>query len=154
MINSESSKFVADDNILSASDLYQQFLDVWRGFRSKSWTLVLFEGSPEKGLYSWCPDCNVALIHLRNFREKNRNAKLLNFKVGSRKEWESDENPFRKDFPNLEDLPTLVLFFGRMDMMRIVAPREADFEFVASRARIYEEQIKSGDWNPPRRFQE
>ena len=140
----------------TAKDLYRQFQDSLLSFRPGLWTLAVFEGSPTDGLYSWCPDCVVASAHLRTFRENvlSPNAMLLNFKVGSRKEWESKQglNPFKKNFPFLSDIPMAVLFFGRLDVMRVIAPRVSDLRFMLKRARIYEEQVRSKYWHPPVKF--
>jgi hypothetical protein len=147
---------MATSRKLTAKDLYRQFQDSLLSFRPGSWTLGVFEGSPTDGLYSWCPDCVVASTHLRTFKESvlSPNAKLLNFKVGSRKEWESKQslNPFKKNFPFLSDVPTVVLFFGRLDVMRIIAPRVSDLRFMLRRARTYEDQVRSKYWHPPVKF--
>jgi uncharacterized protein DUF953 len=153
---------------LTSNDLYKQFEDSLRSFKPRSWTLVVFEGSPAEGLYSWCPDCIVASTHLRKLEKEvgdstdnNDNAsrnsllpsevKLLKFKVGSKKEWESESDPnlFKKNFPFLSDVPTAVLFFGRLDVMRMIAPRENDLQYIAERTKTYEDQIRSEDWHPP-----
>jgi hypothetical protein len=139
---------------LSAEDLYDQFQDSLKTFHSDSWRILVFEGSPAGGLYSWCPDCVVMSTYLKKFESSNPNSKkvkILKFKVGSRREWESKGklNPFKTRFPYLSDVPTAILFFGKLDVMRTIAPRDSDFQYMLERARIYEQQVKSGDWHPP-----
>jgi hypothetical protein len=139
---------------LSSVDLYKQFRKALGSFEDESWNLALFEGSPAEGLYSWCPDCIVASTHIRHFEEYQNKIKLLKFKVGTRKEWESQAhlNPFRRNFPFLSDVPTAILFRGKLDACRIIAPRETDLEFMNRRVETFQEQIASGDWHPPLRF--
>ncbi|HZW58446.1 MAG TPA: thioredoxin domain-containing protein [Nitrososphaerales archaeon] len=148
-------------NKLTSEDLYKQFQESLQSFKPGSWTLALFEGSPAGGLYSWCPDCVVASTHIRKIEaEENgnhlssRSARLLKFKVGSKREWESKRilNPFKANFPHLSDVPTAILFFGRLDVLRIIAPREADLRYMLGRTIVYEDQVKSKDWHPPVRY--
>jgi Eukaryotic protein of unknown function (DUF953) len=136
--------------------LHHLFIRTWKDFAPNSWNLAIFEGSPENGLYSWCPDCIVASSHIAKFESlqkssKGAKAKLLKFHVGSRKEWNSKENVFRKEFPHLSDLPTSILFYGKIDVFRIIAPQATDLEMMISRIRIYEEQIDKGEWHVPTR---
>ena len=139
---------------LTADDLYKQFRKSLTSFEEEGWNLAIFEGSPAEGLYSWCPDCIVASAHFKHFEEYQDQIRLLKFKVGTRKEWESKTrlNPFRTNFPYLSDVPTAILFRGKLDTCRIIAPREADLEFMSARVKAYEEQIHSGDWHPPLKF--
>jgi len=142
---------------LTTQELHLQFLGAYNSFRSGSWRIAVFEGSPEEGLYSWCPDCIVASNHLRRYEKKKQessNISLSKFKVGTKKEWESktEPNPFKKKFPYLSDVPTAILFFGKLDTIRIIAPRESDFELLVERVEVYKEQIESKDWHPPLLF--
>jgi hypothetical protein len=137
---------------LGSKDLYQIFIKTWKEFRPKAWSLAIFEGSPENGLYSWCPDCVVASSYITRFesslkKKQNNTVRFLKFHVGSRKEWKS-KNPFRAGFPHLSDLPTAILFFERRDVFRIIAPQEQDLRGMIRRIRVYEEQIKNDDWHP------
>jgi Eukaryotic protein of unknown function (DUF953) len=140
---------------LNSDDLYQVFIKTWKKLARKIWSLAIFEGSPENGEYSWCPDCVVARSHISNFESKQKRgmsaARFLKFHVGNRKEWESRKqvNPFRGKFPYLSDLPTAILFYGRTDVLRVIAPQESDLDAMISRIRLYEKQIKNGDWHPP-----
>jgi hypothetical protein len=141
---------------LDAVALHRIFFRTWKGFAPNSWNLAIFEGSPENGLYSWCPDCVVASSHIAKFESlqkssKGKKARLYKFHVGSRNEWKSNENPFRKEFPHLSDLPTAILLRGGIDVLRMIAPREADLEMMVSRIGIYEEQIERGEWHVPKR---
>ena len=143
---------------LTAEDLYRQFQDSLHSFKPRSWTVSLFEGSPTGGLYSWCPDCVVAAAQLGSFEKRDalllNQARLLNFKIGSKREWESKQilNPFRSRFPFLSDIPTAVLFFGRLDVMRLIAPQAADLRYLFKRAKTYEEQMKSKECHPPVKY--
>ncbi len=142
---------------LTAQDLYREFQNSLSSYAPKTWHLAVFEGSPEGGLYSWCPDCVVASTHIRRFEEysKESRVKLLKFKVGSKEEWESktaDKNPFKQGFPFLSDVPTAVLFLGRLDVCRMIAPQESDLIYMCKRIELYEEQIESGQWHVPLRF--
>jgi hypothetical protein len=139
---------------LTAKDLFMQFRKSLTSFEERSWNLAIFEGSPAEGLYSWCPDCIVASAHIQHFEKYQNQIKLLKFKVGTRKEWEAKIrlNPFRANFPFLSDVPTAILFRGKLDTCRIIAPRGADLEFMSERVKVFEEQIRSGDWHPPLRF--
>jgi len=139
---------------LDSDALYQIFIKTWKGFAPNSWNLAIFEGSPENGLYSWCPDCVVASSHIAKFESlqkssKGTKARLYKFRVGSRKEWKSKENPFRNEFPHLSDLPTAMLFYGKIDVLRIIALQEPDLEMMIARIRTFEEQIEKGEWRPP-----
>jgi hypothetical protein len=138
---------------LTSADLYAQFKDSIEHFENGSWRIAIFEGSPEEGLYSWCPDCVVALPHIQSFERFAPKAKLMRFKVGSKDEWEasSGNNPFRFNFPYVSDVPTAILFMGKLDVYRVTAPREQDLRAMFERTKIYEDQIRSGDWHPPLR---
>jgi len=143
---------------LTVKDLYRIFQNALDSFEPGSWHLAVFEGSPEGGLYSWCPDCIVASAHLQRFEKFNENgkAKLLKFKVGSREEWEShasgQKNPFKQNFPILTDIPTAILFLGKLDVFRIIAPQDKDLEYMLQRIKIYRNQIKSEEWHVPLRY--
>ena len=143
-----------EEKKLSAGDLYKQFQKSLTSFKERKWNLAIFEGSPVEGLYSWCPDCIVASAYIRRFEEYQHQIQLLKFKVGTRNEWESKTrlNPFRINFPFLSDVPTAILFMGKLDVCRIIAPREEDLEFMCARAKIFQEQISSEDWHPPLKF--
>jgi hypothetical protein len=145
---------MTEEKKLSAGDLYKEFRKSLTSFKERNWNLAIFEGSPAEGLYSWCPDCIVASAHIRRFEEYQDQIQLLKFKVGTRKEWESRSklNPFRINFPFVSDVPTAILFMGKLDVCRIIAPREEDLEFMCARAKIFQEQITAGDWNPPLKF--
>ena len=79
--------------------------------------------------------------------------KVITFKVGSKKEWKgasNGPNPFKTKFPHLVDLPTAILFHGKLDVARTIAPRKGDLLYLSGRAGALEAQIKDGSWNPPR----
>jgi hypothetical protein len=142
---------------LSALDLYREFQNSLSSFSPDSWHLAIFEGSPEGGLYSWCPDCVVASTHIREFEKisEGSKVKLVKFKVGSKEEWESKtsgNNPFKADFPHISDVPTAILFLGRLDVCRIIAPQESDLAYMCKRIDRYSEQISSGQWHVPIRY--
>jgi hypothetical protein len=137
---------------ISALQLYKQFEDTTEtGFSGRAWTIAIFEGSPSEGLYSWCPDCIVASAHIERFEKYQSDMNLLKFKVGTRKEWESKQvlNPFKTKYPYLSDVPTAILFLNKLDVFRVVAPREKDLTLMCERTKIYEEQISSNEWHPP-----
>jgi uncharacterized protein DUF953 len=139
---------------LPAEQLYRKFESVIKGQRRGSWVLGVFEGSPRSGAYSWCSDCVAASNAVASFfAEYKGEVKLIQFKVGTREEWEGKEhraNPFRANSPFLSDLPTAVLFYGRLDVARVIAPRKDDLLHLCRRASIYEKQIENGSWHPPR----
>jgi hypothetical protein len=76
--------------------------------------------------------------------------RVVQFMVGSRGEWENG-SPFKEQFPFLVDLPTAVLFYGRLDVARIIIPQESDLSYLCERAKAYSEQIRTGAWHPPKR---
>jgi hypothetical protein len=90
---------------------------------------------------------------LRSFLSEYRGpVKVIQFKVGSKKEWEGGvdvPSPFKANFPHLVDLPTAILFHGRLDVARTIAPRKDDLLYLSRRADVLETQIKDGSWNPP-----
>lgn len=137
----------------SDSDLYAKFETSISEGPANAWTLAVFEGSPEGSEYSWCNDCVAARGDLRSFLADYRGpVKVVQFKVGTKKEWEGRDggtSPFKANFPHLVDLPSAVLFHGRLDVARMIAPRKADLEFLARRADSYEDQVKDGSWHPP-----
>ena len=138
--------------LMTSLDLYDQFQSKFeKSFPNQPWTISIFEGSPANGLYSWCPDCVVASAHIQRFEKHKNRIKLVKFKVGTRKEWENkkDLNPFKARKPYLSDVPTAILFMRTVDVCRIVAPRESDLEMMCERTKIYEKQIRLGDWHPP-----
>ncbi|MGI0079169.1 MAG: thioredoxin domain-containing protein [Nitrososphaerales archaeon] len=140
-------------NALSQSDLYRVFKEKLSKFEEREWNLVLFEGSPTDNSYSWCPDCVFALDHIRKFKASYGGpVSFLQFKVGSRGEWESGRNPFKRDFPFLSDLPTAVLLRGKIDAARVIAPEQGDLLYLCERTVAYERQIKMGAWNPPKKI--
>ncbi len=140
----------------TAEDLYREFQKSLSSFDPNSWHLTIFEGSPEGKLYSWCPDCVVASTHIRHFEEysKESKVKLLKFKVGSKDEWESKvsvKNPFKQSFPYLSDIPTAILFLGKLDVSRMIAPQESDLIYMCKRIDLYKGQIEAGQWHVPLR---
>jgi hypothetical protein len=118
------------------------------------WVLAIFEGSPEGSNYSWCTDCVAASGDVRRFLEEyNGPVKVVQFKVGTKEEWEGRDggpSPFKAGFPHLSDLPSAVLFHGRLDVARMIAPRKDDLDYLSKRAMVYEGQIKDSSWSPPR----
>jgi hypothetical protein len=133
--------------------LYDLFLDKLSSFRDDQWHVVLFEGSPTNNAYSWCPDCVFALDDVKNFKASYGGpVEFLQFKVGSREEWDNEKaNPFKTGFPNLTDLPTAMLFRGQIDAMRVIAVTQNDLLYLCERSLVYETQIQSGAWSPPKR---
>ena len=137
----------------SDDELYSKFeKTIVRGDGS-SWVLAIFEGSPQGDSYSWCTDCVAASGDVRRFLEEYRGpVKVVQFKVGTKKEWEGQDggpSPFKAGFPHLSDLPSAVLFHGRVDVARMIAPRKEDLAFLSGRALVYEGQIQDSSWNPP-----
>ena len=134
--------------------LYAKFEDAVRQTMDGNWVLAIFEGSPSGEEYSWCSDCVAASEDLRSFMAESRGfVKVIQFKVGSKKEWEGTSDspsPFKIKFPHLVDLPTAILFHGKLDVARTIAPRKDDLLYLSKRADALEAQIKDGSWNPPR----
>jgi Eukaryotic protein of unknown function (DUF953) len=135
--------------------LYSKFEDTVRQMKDgKSWVLAIFEGSQAEGTYSWCSDCVAASGDLKSFLSEYRGqVKVIQFKVGSKNEWKGSPDlpsPFKAKFPHLVDLPTAILFHGRLDVARTIAPRKDDLLYLSRRADALETQIKDGSWNPPR----
>ena len=139
---------------LTALELHNQFKEIVSNFKPSSWHLAIFEGSPIEGLYSWCPDCVVASTHVANFEKYQEKVQLLKFKVGSKREWESKTklNPFKAKFPFLSDIPTAILFMGRLDVFRVIAPQETDLRIMCERIDAYNRQIETAQWHPPIRL--
>ncbi len=139
---------------LSAEQSYRKFESAIKSQRRGSWVLGVFEGSPRSAAYSWCSDCVAARDDVRSFfTDYKGGVKLVQFRVGSREEWEGKNhraNPFRARFPFLSDLPTAILFYGRLDVARVIAPRKDDLQHLCRRASIYEKQIENGSWHPPK----
>jgi len=139
---------------LSAENLYTKFLKALANNKPGDWILAVFEGSPSEGLYSWCSDCVAASRDLSSFlREYTGDVKVSQFKVGTKDEWEDNAvgpSPFRVKFPFLSDLPTAILFNGKLDVARFIAPRKEDLLYLTNRATAYENQKASGSWNPPK----
>jgi hypothetical protein len=75
---------------------------------------------------------------------------FFQFKVGSKSEWNSPDNPFKSKFPYLTDLPTAMLLRGQVDAMRAIAVTQKDLLYLCERSQEYEEQIRSGAWAPPK----
>lgn len=136
------------------AELYGRFEKTVMEMGEETWMLGVFEGSPTASAYSWCSDCVAASEDLRRFlRDYKGKVKVMQFKVGNKREWEGPDggqNPFRVRFPHLSDLPTAVLFRGGVDVARVIQPRKDDLKFLARRARVFEEQIRSGSWHVPR----
>jgi len=142
--------------LVTSEELYRKFESVIVLGKSDAWTLAVFEGSPSGNQYSWCSDCVAASEDLRAFlKEYHGPVKVFQFKVGSENEWEGEnghEDPFKGRFPYLSDLPTAVLFHGRQDVARTIAPRKADLIYLSQRAEVLEGMIEEGTWKPPARF--
>ncbi|HEV2225709.1 MAG TPA: thioredoxin domain-containing protein [Nitrososphaerales archaeon] len=138
---------------ITQEELYAKFEDSVRQQRDGKWVLAVFEGSPTGEAYSWCSDCVAASEDLRSFMSEYRGfVKLIIFKVGSKKEWKGASNgpsPFKVKFPHLVDLPTAILFHGKLDVARTIAPRKGDLLYLSGRAEALEAQVKDGSWNPP-----
>lgn len=138
---------------ITQEKLYAKFEDAIRQMKDDKWVLAVFEGSPTGGAYSWCSDCVAASADLRSFISEYRGfVKVIQFKVGSKKEWGGGSDvpsPFKARFPHLVDLPTAILFHGKLDVARTLAPRKDDLLYLTKRADALETQIKDGSWNPP-----
>jgi hypothetical protein len=138
----------------SSDELYAKFLKALSTNEPEAWMLAVFEGSPAGDAYSWCSDCVAARGDLRSFLEEyTGDVKVFQFKVGTKAEWEGkapDRSPFKAKFPFLSDLPTAVLFKGKLDVARLIAPRKEDLLYLSRRATTYESQIASDSWNPPK----
>jgi hypothetical protein len=138
---------------MTLGSLYAKFQDGIRQMKDGNWVLAVFEGSPARGAYSWCSDCVAASEDIRGFMLEYRGiVKLVQFKVGSEKEWKGSSDgrsPFKVKFPHLVDLPTAILFRGKLDVARTIAPRKDDLLYLSRRAESLEAQIKDGSWNPP-----
>jgi hypothetical protein len=137
----------------AAEQLHGEFRKALLNFKKGSWVLAVFEGSPTYDAYSWCPDCIPAANEMRSFSASYSGpVKLIQFKVGTKEEWEGedqDPNPFRAKFPFVTDLPTVILFYGNVDVGRISAPRRQDLLYLCERTIAYEEQMKNHSWHPP-----
>jgi Eukaryotic protein of unknown function (DUF953) len=135
-------------------ELYSKFEQTIVRGDGDDWVLAIFEGSPEGDAYSWCADCVAASGDVRRFLEEYKGpVKVIQFKVGRKDEWEGRDggpSPFKAGFPHLSDLPSAVLFHGRLDVARMIAPRKDDLVYLSKRAVAYEEQIKDASWSPPR----
>jgi Eukaryotic protein of unknown function (DUF953) len=130
--------------------IYNSFLEQLSKFKEDEWHLVLFEGSPTENAYSWCSDCVYAEEGVRKFKASYGGpVRFLQFKVGSKEEWGSADNPFKVKFPCLTDLPTAMLFRGQIDTMRVIAVQQKDLLHLCERSEEYENQIRSGVWVPP-----
>jgi len=138
----------------SHEDLYARFLEALADNKPGDWILAVFEGSPSEGVYSWCSDCVAASRDLSSFlAEYTGDVKVSQFKVGTKDEWEDNaigSSPFKVKFPFLSDLPTAILFNGKLDVARFIAPRKEDLLYLSNRATTYENQKASGSWNPPK----
>lgn len=134
--------------------LYAKFLEALANNKPGDWILAVFEGSPAKGVYSWCSDCVAASRDLSSFlAEHTGDVKVSQFKVGTKDEWEENvigPSPFRVKFPFLSDLPTAILFYGKLDVARFIAPRKEDLLYLSDRATTYENQQADGSWDPPK----
>jgi hypothetical protein len=143
-------KVLVDES--SLEPLYAKF-DRTLGLNGSPWILGIFEGSPEGDKYSWCSDCIAASGSVRSFLAEYRGiVKVVQFKVGPRNGWEGSDgkhNPFKAKFPHLSDLPTAVLFYGKQDVARTIAPRMDDLVYLSKRADVLQAQIKDGSWVPP-----
>ena len=139
---------------VTQDELYAKFENNIRQLRDGNWVLAVFEGSPTAEGYSWCSDCVAASEGLRTFMSEYHGlVKVVSFKVGSKNEWKGasgGSSPFKAKFPHLVDLPTAILFHGRLDVARTIAPRKDDLRYLSGRAEALEAQIKDGSWNPPR----
>lgn len=135
----------------SQNRIYNSFLDQLSGFKENEWHLILFEGSPTENAYSWCSDCVFAQEGVKKFKSTYGGpVNFLQFKVGSREEWTSPENPFKSKFPHLTDLPSAILFRGQVDTMRAIAVEQRDLLYMCERSLEYENQIRVGAWSPPK----
>jgi hypothetical protein len=139
----------------SNEQLYKRFETVMTKQKAGAWILALFEGSPQDSAYSWCPDCVAASEDVRSFLASYKgHVRFVQFKVGSKEEWEGRDkpNPFRERFPHVSDLPTAILFRGKLDVARISIPQKHDLAYLCERAEAYDGQIREGAWHPPRGF--
>ena len=141
------------EELITQERLYAKFEEAVRQMRDRDWLLAMFEGSPTEEGYSWCSDCVAASEDLRSFMADHRGfVKVVQFKVGSKKEWKGGSDgssPFKIKFPHLVDLPTAILFHGKLDVARTIAPRKDDLLYLSRRAESLEAQIKDRSWIPP-----
>lgn len=113
----------------SVRENYESFRSLRESFRPEEFNFVLFYGNPTEGKISWCPDCRPAHVDFIRFaKDYEGTARFHTVPVGSREEFNID-NPFLKDAPHLEGVPTLVVYRERITYLKLVDPTFEDLAY-------------------------
>ncbi|MFQ6064059.1 MAG: thioredoxin domain-containing protein [Candidatus Bathyarchaeia archaeon] len=120
----------------SAQETYEAFRNLRESFESGEFNFVLFYGNPTDTDTSWCPDCRTAHEDFARFvSEYGGTARFHTVPVGSREEFNRD-NPFLKNVPHLEAVPTLVIYREGLVFLKLVDPSFEDLAYFVRKYKL------------------
>ncbi len=120
----------------TALETYEIFTTLREGFRLEEFNFVLFYGNPTDKEISWCPDCRTAHVDFMRFaKEYEGNARFHTVPIGSREEFNKD-NPFLREVPHLDAVPTLAIYKERIEYLKLVDPTFEDLAYLVKRYEV------------------
>jgi thiol-disulfide isomerase/thioredoxin len=120
----------------SAKENYEQFQLLRKSFASEEFNFVLFYGNPTETEVSWCPDCRPAHTDYERFVQNyHGKAHFHTVPIGPREEFNAN-NPFVKNSPFLEAVPTLIVFRGSMTYLKLVDPKFEDLVYFINKYKL------------------
>lgn len=120
----------------TAQETYESFRNLRESFGSEKFHFVLFYGNPTDTDISWCPDCRAVHVDFLRFASEYKGtARFHTVPVGSREEFNRD-NPFLKNIPHLEGVPTLVIYKEGIMFLKLVDPSFEDLTYFVRRYKL------------------
>jgi len=120
----------------TAQETYEIFRSLRESFRSEEFNFVLFYGNPTDTEISWCPDCRTAHVDFMRFaKDYDGTARFHTVPVGSREEFNRD-NPFLRDVPHLDAVPTLTIYKERIAYLKLVDPTFEDLAYLVKKYKL------------------
>ena len=120
----------------TAQETYEIFRNLRENFESEEFNFILFYGNPTDTEISWCPDCRATHVDFMRFAKGYEGtARFHTVPVGSREEFDRD-NPFIKDVPHLDAVPTLVIYRERIAYLKLVEPTLKDLAYFVKKYKL------------------
>lgn len=120
----------------SAKENYEQFQALKKSFVSEDFNFVLFYGNPTSTEVSWCPDCRPAHADYKRFVQNyHGKARFHTVPIGTHEEFNA-ENPFVKNNPFLEAVPTLMVFKQGIAYLKLIDPKFEDLAYFTSKYKL------------------
>lgn len=120
----------------TAEETYEAFRSLRETFKLEEFNFVLFYGNPTETEISWCPDCRTAHVEfVRYAKDYKGSARFHTIPVGSREEFNKD-NPFIKNAPHLDAVPTLAIYRDNKVYLKLIDPTFQDVDHFAKKHKL------------------